>query len=77
MKQLIVEYDDSDGEPFIAFDSDDNSFVRINDVRGNPLYANCDVCGIGIISGWEGFDTEDNYCDDHVEIVEEFGDENL
>lgn len=72
MKQLIVEYDDYNDRAFIAFDKDDNSFVKINKKRGNPFSLTCNICGREIVNGWEGFNTEDNYCDDHVEIVEEF-----
>lgn len=76
-KKLWLESDRaSDGTPFIAQDKEiseeDNepkTYIRLDEKHPNAFSKSCEVCGKDIRKGWEGFDDDISYCDDHVEIM--------
>jgi hypothetical protein len=74
MKQLWIEYDDKEGNPSIAIDSDDptldnETFIRIRSAEDNHLGYICNECITKIIKGWYGFDTNIAFCDQHIQLM--------
>jgi hypothetical protein len=76
-KKLWIESDRaSDGTPFVTQDKEiseeDNEpseYIRLDEKRSNYFGRTCEFCGKEIAKGWEGFDDDKSYCDDHVEIM--------
>ena len=79
MIKLIVDKDDSEGNPFIADDFNEEkrqsyevmTYIRIRNKKENYNDFRCIECNKFIEKGWRSVDDESlSYCDNHVEILE-------